>query len=351
MDKFVCVRAIMANAMDLTLYQFDYDMSFAVTFLNADRTVYGRYGSRQHTPEQADKHVSLEGLAKTMTQILALHEAYPSNKAVLAGKQPRPVEHKRPEDYKTLGKYQPGLDYDGEVAKSCVHCHQIHDAQRLDLWTAGKKIDERVFRPWPMPDVLGLTIDPDTVSTVSNVAPSSPGASAGLEVGDVITRLEGQVITSMADVQWVLHHSNAEESLATMINRRGETKTLTVPLTSGWRQVSDIAWRTSTWDLRRIALGGAVLESVSDQDRAELALAPGTMALRARRVGKYGGHGVAKRAGLKEGDIYVAFDGVTKDLDEAGVIRHVLSNRKQGDRVDITYLRDGKRATAKMKIQ
>ena len=46
MDRFVCVRLVQANAMDLTLFQFDYDLTFAAFFLNADRTIYGRYGSR-----------------------------------------------------------------------------------------------------------------------------------------------------------------------------------------------------------------------------------------------------------------------------------------------------------------
>ena len=40
MSKFVAVRVVQANAMELKLFQFDYDMSFAVTFLHPDRTVY-----------------------------------------------------------------------------------------------------------------------------------------------------------------------------------------------------------------------------------------------------------------------------------------------------------------------
>ena len=46
MDKFVCVRLVQANAMDLALFQFDYDLTFVVFFMNADKTIYGRYGSR-----------------------------------------------------------------------------------------------------------------------------------------------------------------------------------------------------------------------------------------------------------------------------------------------------------------
>jgi len=41
-------RVINANALDLSLFQFDYDLSFSTLFFNADRSIYGRYGSWSH---------------------------------------------------------------------------------------------------------------------------------------------------------------------------------------------------------------------------------------------------------------------------------------------------------------
>src|SRR5688572_161842 len=46
MDQFVCVRVPQANGMDLSLYQFDYDMSLAAFLMRADGTIYGRFGTR-----------------------------------------------------------------------------------------------------------------------------------------------------------------------------------------------------------------------------------------------------------------------------------------------------------------
>ena len=46
LDKFVCVRIVHANGMDLSQFQFDYDQSWAALFLNADMTIYGRYGTQ-----------------------------------------------------------------------------------------------------------------------------------------------------------------------------------------------------------------------------------------------------------------------------------------------------------------
>ncbi len=48
LDKFVCVRIISTNGLDLSLFQYDTDQSFAVFMLNADGTIYGRFGTRSH---------------------------------------------------------------------------------------------------------------------------------------------------------------------------------------------------------------------------------------------------------------------------------------------------------------
>ena len=45
-QQFVCVRLVQMNGLDLSLFQFDYDQTLAALFLNADGTVYGRYGTR-----------------------------------------------------------------------------------------------------------------------------------------------------------------------------------------------------------------------------------------------------------------------------------------------------------------
>ncbi len=46
MNQFVCVRIIQAWGLDLSLFQYDMNMSWAAFLLNADRVIYGRYGTR-----------------------------------------------------------------------------------------------------------------------------------------------------------------------------------------------------------------------------------------------------------------------------------------------------------------
>ena len=53
MEKFVCVRIIQGWGMDLSLFQFDYELTWAVFLLNADKTIYGRYGYGMSTEAAA----------------------------------------------------------------------------------------------------------------------------------------------------------------------------------------------------------------------------------------------------------------------------------------------------------
>src|SRR5262245_50236274 len=52
LDKYVCVRIVQANTIDLAHFQFDFDLSFAVFFMDADWTIYGRFGTRSERPEE-----------------------------------------------------------------------------------------------------------------------------------------------------------------------------------------------------------------------------------------------------------------------------------------------------------
>ena len=88
MDRFVCVRLVQANALDLTLFQFDFDLTFSAFFLNADKTVYGRFGSRSER-EDATKDISIAGFRKAMLAALELHRNYPADKASLEPKLDR----------------------------------------------------------------------------------------------------------------------------------------------------------------------------------------------------------------------------------------------------------------------
>jgi hypothetical protein len=343
LDRFVCVRIVQANAMDLDHFRFDFDLSFAVFFLDADLTIYGRFGTRSDRPEQQD--ISLQGLRKAMAEALRLHHDAAAIKPSLASKQVKPSRFRTPRDYPSLsGRYKAELDYAGSVARSCIHCHQVRDAERQLYRSTGERLPEEVLYPYPDPEVVGLKFDPEEMAKVERVAPGSSAERVGFRPGDEIVSLDGQLLLSIADVQWVLHNAPATAKLPARVRRGDTMMDLTLTLGEGWRR-GNISWRPTTWSLRQMGLGGMKLVDLRDEDRQRLNLAADRMALKAEHVGEYGEHAIAKRAGLKKGDIIVAVDGHDRRMTESQLIEYALWRKQRGDTMAVTVLRDGERKT------
>jgi S1-C subfamily serine protease len=94
-----------------------------------------------------------------------------------------------------------------------------------------------------------------------------------------------------------------------------------------------------------MALGGMSLAELTADERRQAGLPADVMALRARHVGEYGSHAVAKKAGFQRGDILVAFDGCGDAMTESQLLAYALQHRRPGDVVSVTLLRDGERKT------
>ena len=351
LDQFVCVRIVHANGMDLSLFDFDYDQSFAAFLMNADKTIYGRYGTRSHQTESKDD-VSVEGFAATLRGALELHRRHPADQNVLAGKRGGPAEYAAPELYPSLrGRYGAKLDYIGKVTKSCIHCHQLGEAKRLVFRSVGKPIPDKVLYPWPLPSVVGLTMDPKAKAKVSAVEKGSSAEGDGYRAGDEIVSLEGQPLLSIADFQWLLQNAGETATLQAKVRRAGKLLNLPLSLESGWRRRGDISWRATSWDLRRMATGGILLEDLSDDGRQEAGLSASGLALLAKHVGQYGAHAVAKEAGFLKGDILVSFDGLDDRMTESEVLAHIVRERMPGKTIPVTVVRQGKRLEMKLPLQ
>lgn len=345
LEKFVRVRVVSTNGLDLSLFQYDYDQSFAMLFLNADGTVYGRFGTRSHRTNWVGD-VSLDGLARAMEGALDLHAGYPKNKEVFAAKiGPKPL-FPVPEKFPSLGKYGPALDYTKEnVVATCIHCHQVGDAIKAAYRAKKEPMPEEVLFPYPHPKALGLILDPKERATVKEVVTAkkrTPAEAAGFKAGDQIKALNGQPLLSIADVQWALHNTPADgASLKADVVRDGKPVSLVLKLEKGWRQADDISWRSSSWGLRRMAAAGMKLD-VIDGERPAGVPAEG-MALLVKHMGMYGGpHGAAKAAGVQLNDVIVAFDGRTDLLRETDLFAYALRTRMPGEKVTIKVVRAGK---------
>ncbi|MEQ8787926.1 MAG: Trx7/PDZ domain-containing (seleno)protein [Pirellulaceae bacterium] len=351
MDKFICVRIPMANAMDLTRFQYDYDLSFSAFFMHPGGTIYGRFGTRSSV-EHAESDISIEGFAAALEGALKLHSDYPKSEKFLTNKQPRPVAFESPEEYPSLkGKYKDQLDYTGKVVQSCLHCHQIRDAEREYYRENGEAPPTSSLRPYPMPQVLGFTLDEKTRGVIKAVQTDSAAAKAGLRVGDELLVLDGQAILSIADVQWVLHNAGERGFLIAVVRRDGQIHELPIELADGWRSKSDISWRVTSWTLRRMVTGGMKLEDLSDEDRGEKGVAADALALVAKSVGKYGPHAAARRAGFLEGDILLKVAGASQRMDESDLMTHLMQTTRPGQNLAVTVLRKGRQVELKLPMQ
>ncbi|HBJ33613.1 MAG TPA: peptidase [Planctomycetaceae bacterium] len=352
LDRFVCVRIVSTNGLDLSTFQFDTDQSFAAFMLNADGTIYGRFGTRSHRNEWAGD-VSLPGLAKALQGALAMHAAFPRDKEALAAKLGNVPRFAAPELYPMLkDKYTSKLSESGNIVQSCIHCHQIGDAEREFYRSRGEPIPDELMFPYPHPKSIGLVLDPEHRATVLEVGTGSLAKAAGFVVGDELIRMNGQPLLSIADVQWVLNSvSNRGGNVAVDLRRGGSSMKLTLGLPKDWRALGDIDWRASTWGLRRMATGGLSLEPASEQDRSRAGVAKVEMALRIKHVGQYGPHAAAKNAGFQKDDILVSLDDRKDLIRESDVLRLGVQQKRPGDRVAAVVFRNGKRIALSLPVQ
>lgn len=332
-DQFVCVRVIQTNGLDLSLFQHDFDMSWAAVFLTPDKSVLGRYGTRGASGPDSDKMISAAGFQKAAERALALFQQYPANKPQLAAKRPQKFDFPVPE--KT-----PGLTEHGSKAiskKTCIHCHMVKDFALRAKWEAGTLSAADLY-VYPLPQQIGLTLAVDDGLLVTTVAQDSAAARAGLKTGDVLQTLAGQPLVSTADVQWVLHNSPSEAKIPVTFVRAGKTESKVLSLGGDWKK-SDLAWRPSSWYGLR---AGLKVLPLTASERKSRGIAEGKMALAVKGIfGKSAP--VLQAAGLKNGDLIVAVDGDSADLTESDFLVHLRLDHGPQDKVKFTILRGSDR--------
>lgn len=349
LDQFVCARIINANALDLSLFQFDYDLSLSALMFNGDGTVYGRFGSWRHQKDKNDK--STAGFRAALEGALALHKGYPANKDSLRGKQGAPIAYKTPVNIPTLdGKYRLQLDWQGKVVPSCVHCHQIGDALRLTYRNKREPIPESLVYPMPSPETLGFALAADARARVEQVM-TGAAAAAVLQAGDDIATIDGVPVVSIADVSWALHRAPEAGALKLGLRRAGTNLERTLNLAEGWRSQSDISRRVGTWEMRALATGGLLLEELSEVERHARGISMESLALRVKHVGQYGKHAAGKKAGFAKDDVLVEADGQSRRMTEGELIGALLRKHPAGDKVNVTVLRGTERVSLVLPMQ
>ena len=323
------------EGVDLSLFQFDYDETWCAFFLNADRTIYGRYGTRASGGADLGIDVSVEGFKRALEGALEVHAGYPANKASLAGKRgPAPEA----DEIRSFPLFKSRFAED--PPRGCAHCHHVWEALRSVPRRDRKTLPDELMWPYPKPDRLGLTLALDERATVKSVAAGSAAQKAGFVAGDRIVTMAGQPILSIADVQWVLHQAKAPGDVAAEVERDGARGKLTLHLAADWRRGEDVTWRASTFPMRPFAW-----QDGTDEQRAALGVKPGALLARVKNVGK---NSAGQRAGMAVGDYILEIDGETKPMDENQWLSYVQQEKTRGETIVLTVLHNGKRQKVRL---
>jgi len=300
--------------MDLRRFEFDYDLTWYAFFLNADGTIYGRYGGRDAT--SADARLSLKGLRYAMDRALEAHKTPPT---------PPPPDGApvRAEDFRAARQH-----------KGCIHCHNINEFRRADAKAAGTWERDSLW-VYPLPDNVGVTLDVDVGDRVKAVAPGSAAGRAGLKPGDQLTRLNGYPVSSFADASYALHKAQAKGTIPVTWVRDGKESSGTLEVAEGWRK-TNVTWRPSMLDI--LPSVPFVGDDLTAEEKKGLGLPAGRAAFRqGDRV-----HATLAAAGLRAGDVVVGFDRVAVDGSMDELLGYVRRNYLVGETLTVDVLRDGK---------
>jgi membrane-associated protease RseP (regulator of RpoE activity) len=310
------VRLVRIDFADLSLFEFDYDLTWFVFFLGADETIYGRYGGRD--AKGPDERNSLAGLRYAMTAAADAHRTR-SNEA------PPKRTSKKIHDYPEAKSY----------GASCIHCHQVNEIMRAQAKKDGTWKRSQLW-VYPLPDNLGIILAKDQGDLAAKIHDGSPAAKAGIKAGDRIERIGETAIHSFADAQHALHHAPLVGDLPIRWQRGGVSMKGDLVLAEGWKK-TNLTWRPSLFDiLPSFPLFGNDLNA---KEKQSLGLAANRLAFRhARKL-----PAAAVQAGMQEGDVIVGIDGQTMEMSSDDFLAHIRRNYLVNDRVTINVLREGKR--------
>ena len=319
------MRLTRITGADLNVFDFDYDLTWAVFFLSADQKIYGRYGGRD--ARHPDERLSLPGLRYAMQAALAAHRQNGGRPAAPAEK---PL---RVEDF-PAAKGRRG---------ECIHCHQVYEYRRAADKEAGRWKREDLW-VYPLPENVGLTLEVDVGNRVQAVAPGSPAARLGLRPGDLVQSINGIAVTSFADAQYGLHRAPAKGQTPITWLRDGKPMSGQLELAEGWRK-TNLTWRTSLLDvLPSLSLYG---EDLTPAQKKALGLSAKRLAFQQDKVV----HADMRKAGVQPGDIIIGINNEALEMSMLEFLGHVRRNYLVGDAITLNLLRDGKRIDLPMTLR
>jgi hypothetical protein len=313
---FVCLRITSMLDVDITLFQFDWDQTWAGFFMNAQGYIYARYGTRKE--QNGENSVSLAGLKETMKKSLELHKKE-------FAKAPPAWKPMNVEDL-------PSFKKDPQAPKGCAHCHHAWTYTRKNEMDLGKWKREKLY-VYPLAENLGITLDLDRNTVVKDAA--GMAQKAGVQPDDKILAVNGQRVLTPADISFILNGIQTG-TVKLDLDRGGSPATASMSVSGDWRK-RDLSWRESVNVLSPQA--GFWAPALPDAERPKFGLAADAIALRVKMLTPTGG---AKAAGMMVDDIIIAVDGQTKNMTTGDLTQHIWMDLNPGSVLKLVVLRGKK---------
>ncbi len=326
-DSFVRLRMTYLRGVNVKLFDYDFDQTWMSFFLDADLRILSRYGSRDAS--SADSQNCVEGLASAMRQVLDLH------KAAAKPATPAPaLDVLRPDDLPAMKQ----LGYAG----SCIRCHMVHEAKIAQLRKDG---DWKRGSMWlyPPPENVGLKLDSKDGSRIEEVLADSAAAKSGLKAGDRLRRAGSSTVITIADFQRVLNDLGTPATLNIEAERDGQPVTAALELTGDWKRW-DVSWRMSVRATAYRERFAHVVRSTSATTKAKWNIPADHLALRV-----VANMEELTKAGLAVDDIIIALDG-QRIVPYRNPEFYPLLEHGRGDKMEVTFLRDGKEMSATVTV-
>jgi hypothetical protein len=327
MQRYVCLRIVRMDSVDIGLFDYDRYNTLYFFMLNADEQIYMRYGGRDTSQ---DTYLSLESLELALAKGLELHEQYKSGKLA---KTQRPAP--------AFAKDIPLLVERTFARNNCVECHLIGDFTLQHKELEGK-LDkpQDMFRP---ADIRAAGIHLDVPKGLLVKEATGAMAEAGLRAGDTIAALNGTPLWTFGDLQH--HYDKLPRATGTIdlgIVRDGKTQTLKVRLPKLW-WFSDIRYKQLTVDPRVFF----ETRPPTPEEVRRHGLEPEGFA----GVVKYvsGTAKTLKLHDLQIGDIVTAVNGKSNDAVANTPELFIRLHTSAGDAVELDYIRGGQRAKMELK--
>ena len=160
-------------------------------------------------------------------------------------------------------------------------------------------------------------------AVVSQVEPDSPGAKAGLKVGDVITQINGKEVSDASDLQVVVGQKYPGTTVHLQVMRDGKSVDIPVTLEAmGSRDKSDKEIAEAGTGKPRWGVG---LSDITPEMREQLQ-APGD--LHGAVIQQVQPGSPADNAGLQSGDVIIEVD--RKPVQNASDVKNALSSVPKG---------------------